>query len=123
MSNSGWLIGNGKKIDFWSDNWNGSIMFDYLNSAGGSNPFLKDKFAAYIQNRQWYIPRDIQVMFPSLYNLLSNVQLSVLEKEDISVWNPTTNDILSLKATYDFKYRTHNPIDWGKKVSVTGCGN
>ncbi|XP_058761813.1 uncharacterized protein LOC131635226 [Vicia villosa] len=114
--NSSWLIGNGNRIKFWSDNWNGSAVLESLNATGGSHPFLKDKAAAYIQNCKWNLPTDITVRFPNLANLLSNVHLSVVQKEDLFVWNSATDDILTLKTTYDFKSCINNIVDWGKLI-------
>ncbi|XP_058746523.1 uncharacterized protein LOC131619448 [Vicia villosa] len=96
-NHSSWLIGNGGKIHFWTDSWNGSDVVTSLFSNAGTQPHLKDKAATYIQNRQWSLPRDIQVMFPMLVNLLSNIHLSVVEKEDFLVWTPATDGILTLK--------------------------
>ncbi|XP_058776325.1 uncharacterized protein LOC131650636 [Vicia villosa] len=115
-SNSGWLIGNGKNINFWSDSWNGSNVLDTLNATEGSHPFAKDKAATYIQNRQWQLPNAIQIMFPTLANLLSNVHLSMLEKDDLFIWTPAADGILTLKAAYDFKSCNYNDFDWGKLI-------
>ncbi|XP_058776647.1 uncharacterized protein LOC131650967 [Vicia villosa] len=114
--NSCWLIGNGEKINFWSDNWNGSVVLDSLNASGVSNPFYKDKVVVYIHDRKWRLPTDIKVMFPQLVSLLDQVHLSVVQTVDLLVWKPATDGILTLKLAYDFISSKSSVIDWGKRI-------
>ncbi|XP_058742422.1 uncharacterized protein LOC131614903 [Vicia villosa] len=55
-------------------------------------------------------------MFPNLVNLLANVHLSVVQKEDVLVWKPATDDSLTLKIAYDFKSSNNSVLDWGKRI-------
>ncbi|XP_058770393.1 uncharacterized protein LOC131644024 [Vicia villosa] len=115
-SNSGWLIGNGKNFKFWSDFWNGSCVIDSLNITDLLHPFVKDKAEAYIQNRQWKLPNDIHILFPTLDNLLSNVHLPSVDKDDQYIWTPAADGILSLKEAFKFKSGTYSAVGWGKLI-------
>lgn len=84
-SNSGMLIGNDDRINFWFYKWNGLNVIETLNTIDGTLPFLKDRAATYIHNCQWSLPRKIQVEFPNLADFLSNFHLSIDDKADLLV--------------------------------------
>ncbi|XP_058761210.1 uncharacterized protein LOC131634556 [Vicia villosa] len=116
IGNSCWLIGNGERVNFWTDKWFGSAELDSCPPAASSFSHRKDKAVAYILHRKWRLPLDVQVLFPGLANILSLIHLSVEEKEDILVWTPAIDGILTLKIAYEFLYHKHNDLEWGKII-------
>jgi len=63
LDNSFWLIGNGNKVSFWSDNWCGEpLSYLYQISAEMIN-MLPDKVYEYIERFRWNINDDLNSFF------------------------------------------------------------
>jgi len=79
---SAWMIGKGDKISFWSDNWTSQVLADHFQIPDWIRLHLKASVKDFIHNHQWCIPVDLQDMFPDLLNLISKIQIPMMECED-----------------------------------------
>jgi len=53
MENTNWLVGDGKKINFWLDSWFGDSIANILNLPDHITQHFPPMLHSYIQNQQW----------------------------------------------------------------------
>jgi hypothetical protein len=58
-ANTIWLIGSGKSILFWTDNWLGSPLVDTLNLPNNAPKSLTARVSSFITHGRWRIPRSV----------------------------------------------------------------
>jgi hypothetical protein len=80
--NSTWLIGNGKHINFWHDDWCGGILIQNLNVNTNLIAGFSASVCDYICNFRWYLPPILTRSFPSLSNLVHSVTLPMQDQND-----------------------------------------
>ena len=80
--NSSWLLGNGQDINFWKDLWCRNSIVSSLDIPVAFHPFLKATVSQFIINHSWSIPPNLLQMFPNLYDLIKEVSIPVIERED-----------------------------------------
>jgi len=115
-NNSCWLIGNGKKTNFWHDSWCGDPLAQVLNIPSTISQSFPSFVCSYISNHHWSIPSEFCQTYPGLANIVNQVQLPTREKDDNMVWKHNSTGTLSLKEAYEFK-RTHFPKPaWTKDI-------
>ncbi|GAU43585.1 hypothetical protein TSUD_27870 [Trifolium subterraneum] len=56
LENSIWLLGNGEDINFWNDNWCGSILFEVFNIPFHISQALTSTVSDYLYNGHWNLP-------------------------------------------------------------------
>ncbi|RHN73363.1 putative ribonuclease H-like domain, ankyrin repeat-containing domain-containing protein [Medicago truncatula] len=114
--NSSWLVGDGKKINFWFDHWCGDSLFQILNATNDLIAPFPSSVNSYISNNQWSIPQSLTQVFPSLRNLVHQVTLPMHDQDDGLVWKHNPTGTLSLKDAFEFK-RKHLPkLNWTKSI-------
>ena len=55
-------------------------------------------------------------MFPDLLNIISKIELPMVEIEDERIWSPADNGLMSLKAAYTFHAPDGQHTSWGKII-------
>jgi len=75
MDNSNWLVGNGKVINCWLDNWCGEVLAQSLNLTPYQLNNLPMKLCNFIQNGRWLFASDLQIQFPNLVMLAAKVTI------------------------------------------------
>lgn len=114
--NTTWLLGDGKNINFWWDNWSGVPLTVLLNIPDHYQQHLHSTVNDFIHNSQWNVPQALQVIFPNLVQHISNITIPIIQKEDQLIWNKTTSSDLELKDAYTFfSPPTHNR-NWAKLI-------
>lgn len=103
MDNSNWLLGNGHKIKFWIHNWCGVVHADHFHLTANIMNQLPQKVSNYITNSQWNISEEFLHYFANLMNLVSQVTLPLIDKNDELIWNQTASGNPSLKEAFLFK--------------------
>ncbi|XP_019418585.1 PREDICTED: uncharacterized protein LOC109329372 [Lupinus angustifolius] len=93
MSNSIWLVGEGKSINFWLDNWLGSTLVNSLNIPIEFHPSLLAKVADFTHDYKWTIPKLIHDLFPQIASSIADI--TITNKKDQIVWQGTMDDSLS----------------------------
>ncbi|XP_019414319.1 PREDICTED: uncharacterized protein LOC109326106 [Lupinus angustifolius] len=78
--NSIWLVGDGAKIKFWTDNWLGSYLVDLLHIPSDLGPNLKAYVVDFIHQGRWTIPRQLVELFPDVSKVISRTL--ILNRED-----------------------------------------
>ena len=114
LENSNWLLGDGSKILFWTDNWCGVPLNTYLSidDMVDENTLVSD----YIQNNCWNLPDHFSVEFPEVWNLVHQVTISLHHKVDELVWCASTSGNLSFKDAYSFIDVPSQSIMWAKSI-------
>lgn len=72
-----WLIGDGTRVNFWTDYWNGAPIYQQLLISHHWSIFLTTKVCDFIIDGHWEIPTFIQDLFPNPANFVLQVTLSV----------------------------------------------
>ncbi|KEH18286.1 hypothetical protein MTR_8g015630 [Medicago truncatula] len=79
-----WLLGDGKKINFWTDSWCGSPL----------------------------IPSPLSQLFPYIPQLIQQVRIASIDQLDQLLWKHSTSGDLLLKEAYEFKHHQFQELVW-----------
>jgi len=114
MENSSWLLGDGSKIHFWTDNWCGTPLNIYLSNDEivDDNILVSD----YIHNNSWNLPDHFSVDFHEVWNHVQQVTISLQHKEDELVWCATASGNLTFKYAYNFIDVPSQHVHWAKSI-------
>jgi hypothetical protein len=114
--NSCRLVGDGKNIQLWTDEWCGFSLIHTLNIQVQDFAAFPKKVSDYIVDKNWCLPPDVDARFPILKSLMQHVTLPVDVTKDKLVWKGSADGELSAKIAYEFK-RHHLPnLDWAKSI-------
>jgi len=103
VENTNWIIGDGKIINFWNDNWMGEPLAITLNLNPNLAKHLEAKICDFIVNHQWNIPIHLSNLFPTIRQILNQIIIPKIHIEDCLSWKHTRLGLLSLKDAYNFK--------------------
>lgn len=117
MNNSNWLIGNSQQVNFWTDSQCGEDLAYQYQVPDTLFNLLPPKVSNYINNVQWNIAEELNIFFPNLRNLASQVILPITETPDMLVWKHTANGELPLKEAYNFKKKSLVKLPWTKSMA------
>ena len=84
--NCSWVVGNGEKINFWLDPWRGDPIVDTLNLPDHLHNNLTVTVSDFIHNSHWNVPDFVLDTFPGLRQIVIQVTLPLVYKEDKLVW-------------------------------------
>lgn len=115
-NNSTWIVGDGKMINFWYDDWCEGSIQQLLNIPDHIILEFPDKLENYVENHRWSIPDNLHHMFPDLRLLVSKVTLANRSLPDSLVWNHSSNGDLTMKDAYSFKKHAFPKIPWAKHI-------
>ncbi|CAJ2642122.1 unnamed protein product [Trifolium pratense] len=116
MNNSSWKVGTGQNINLWLDSWCGGTLAQTLNVNQNVLVWLPSKVSDIIHDQKWNIPFHLELLFPTLKNIVQKVTLPVEPLEDQLCWNNDSSGVLTMKDAYDFK-RLHFPVKaWAKTI-------
>jgi len=116
QENTIWMLGNGNDIGFWTDKWCDEPLVETLQIPDNIHTHLISKVSHFIKDNNWFIPQEIQNMFPTLLNIVQRVIIPYGEKRDTRIWSPEDNGILNLKTAYAHCSPASNNIFWGKLI-------
>jgi len=107
--NTTWLLGDGKNINFWWDNWSGVPLTVMLNIPNHHQQHLHSTVNDFIHNSQWNVPQELQAIFPNIVQHINKITIPIIQKENRLIWNNTASVDLELKGAYTlFSPPTHN---------------
>ncbi|GAU45289.1 hypothetical protein TSUD_327470 [Trifolium subterraneum] len=110
MENSFWLLGNGKEINFWNDNWCGTPLVDQLNIPPHISHLLSSTVSDYILDGQWNIPPLLSHAFTNLSSIVYKVIIPMDHSQDRLLWKHTKSGDLELKDAYFFKMQHYQEL-------------
>ncbi|XP_062020958.1 uncharacterized protein LOC133737421 [Rosa rugosa] len=77
-----WLVGDGKSIRFWRDNWLGETLVTSLNYDQEVHELLNDKVSCFIKNGQWNLPSSFCRTLPATAQSIRSIELPVEPTSD-----------------------------------------
>ncbi|XP_019459896.1 PREDICTED: uncharacterized protein LOC109359653 [Lupinus angustifolius] len=115
IDNAIWLVGNGSKIRFWTDNWLGEPLADTLSIPPQTHSTLAASVADFIHDQKWTIPSWMAHNFPSITDAMATIQINQ-DMSDELVWKHSTNGKLTLKTAYSFFKPRIRQLSWCKLI-------
>jgi hypothetical protein len=116
LDNSCWIIGNGSSIKFWTHDWSGSTLMQFLNISSDRMLSLHHRVQDFIVDSHWLIPMELQLEFPNLLPYLQNISIPLIEKDDHLIWKHSPSGSLSLKDAYNFVRPPDHLYSWAKLI-------
>jgi len=112
-----WQIGNGEKINFWSDTWCGEPLVSALNIPLHLHNLLQSKVSSFIHENRWSVPQSILSAYPPLQHMLRMTTIPNTFKEDKLIWKKSHDGNLSFKDSYIF-HTSSQPqfVNWAKSI-------
>jgi hypothetical protein len=107
ISNASWKVGNGQSINLWMDAWCGNSLAETLNIHTSVLIWLPKKVSDIIHNQHWLIPHYLDSLYPTLKNLVLQIDIPVDDVPNNLIWKVTDNGLLCLKDAYEFKRRQY----------------
>lgn len=100
LENCNWIIGNGKNVNFWLDNWLGVSLASKYNIPYRFHRTLTFVVSDWWSNNCWNVNSNTQLAFPSLLNTISRFSILDIDVPDALVWRNYTTCMLSIKDAY-----------------------
>jgi hypothetical protein len=116
MDNSRWQIGNGSRINFWTQDWCGSPLSTILNIPRQFHSNLHATVSNFIVNQQWHIPWQLQQMFPNLVSHVNKIAIPLVPQLDKLLWKHIINGDLTLKDAYLLVSPSNQKLRWAKSI-------
>jgi ribonuclease HI len=116
FDNSIWLLGNGKDINFWNDNWCGPSLSEVFNIPDHISQNLTSSVSDYILNGSWNIPPQLSQKFGTLNLLVQQVTIPLEPSHDLLLWKHTDSGDLQLADAYRFNLIHLQDLIWPKFI-------
>lgn len=112
QKNSVWILGNGKKVNFWLDNWTGEALAFKYKIPILLHAKITTKVADYWKDKAWPIHNNITLTMPSLLETINSFSISDLETEDSLAWRNVENGKLTITISYEMITKGSNSRKW-----------
>ncbi|GAU45776.1 hypothetical protein TSUD_24400 [Trifolium subterraneum] len=119
MDNTVWLLGDGKEINFWNDNWCGTSLSEQLRIPVQIRHSLSSSVSDFNFNGHWDIPAQLSLAYPKLSSIISQIVIPSSPSHDKLLWKHTDNGDLQLKEAYHFKMQQFQDLCWAKYIWST----
>jgi hypothetical protein len=115
--NASFNLGNGRDILFWTDRWCDEVSIaDILLIPNSMQRNLQAKVADFIQGKHWFIPVEIDLMFPLVKQLVNKIHIPLEDKPDSLIWSLIDSGALSFKEAFHFKCLLSPQLHWAKII-------
>ncbi|GAU13335.1 hypothetical protein TSUD_42890 [Trifolium subterraneum] len=112
FQNSIWLLGNGKDINFWNDNWYDTPLSDTFNIPYQIKQSLSSKVSDYIFNGQWNLPCQLTDQFSNLSFLVQQITIPNEPSNDKLLRKHTDTCELKFSDACRFKLQQFQDLHW-----------
>jgi len=106
-----WIIGTGKNINLWLDNWMGNTLVALLDIPIELFPFLDASLASVIINGKWQIPPFL-LDHPLMAANIVEITLSTSPLPGRRVWKQALDGLLTSKLAHQFLLVPHDTVEW-----------
>nr|KYP62471.1 hypothetical protein KK1_017005 [Cajanus cajan] len=110
---STWSIGNGSKVNFWTDRWLSRPIVDIMNIHVSFHTKFKCSVSNFLKDGSWHLPPDI---CGRVGNQLGNIAIPLFELEDSLIWDSSPNGDMLFRDAYSFLRQTKPQINWEKII-------
>ncbi|XP_042481160.1 uncharacterized protein LOC122061743 [Macadamia integrifolia] len=109
--NEQWILGNGKKIDFWLDRWidNQSIA-EKTNLDPVFFSDLKEKVSDFICQAAWDLPHVESVLLAEIWEKAKRIHIQGVN--DLCLWRLTSSGIFSIKSAWEENREKYQKVSW-----------
>ncbi|PNX56223.1 reverse transcriptase, partial [Trifolium pratense] len=85
-----WLLGDGSRINFWTDKWlQDSSIADIIQIPPNVSHLLSSKVSEYLHELNWSIPQFISLIHPNLIEDIKKLVLPIIPFPDKLIWSGT----------------------------------
>ncbi|MCI11766.1 ribonuclease H protein, partial [Trifolium medium] len=116
LDNSIWLIGDGARICYWTDNWLGVTLVDALDISIALRPSLVAKVSNTIHEGTWTIPPLVEQYGPWLVDEILIITLPLTSTADCFVWKHSKNGILTSREAYEHLNSSGPALTWASTI-------
>ncbi|KAF6141405.1 hypothetical protein GIB67_021221 [Kingdonia uniflora] len=116
----GWIIGNGKKIEFWRDTCATSIpQREHIDLPNHLWKLCTAKVSYFINPKGWNFPTDILLALLAMVINISSITCNT-NSDDLQIWKPNIHGDFPVKNTFE---STRNRLDtaWWWKYTLLQC--
>ncbi|XP_062028777.1 uncharacterized protein LOC133744735 [Rosa rugosa] len=111
-----WLVGDGSRISFCSENWLGTPISSMHRITPVVRSLMPVKVSDFIRDKQWAIPSTFNFFFPDLASRISKVVLPLENGVDQVIWPHNAAGVLTSKEAFDFISPPKPKVDWCKLI-------
>ncbi|PRQ24992.1 putative RNA-directed DNA polymerase [Rosa chinensis] len=111
-----WLVGDGSRISFWSDNWLGTPISSMHRITPVVRSLMPVKVSDFIRDKQWAISSTFNFFFPDLASRISKVVLPLENGVDQVIWPHNAAGVLTSKEAFDFISPPKPKVNWCKLI-------
>jgi hypothetical protein len=115
-ANSFWLLGDGRNINFWNDEWCGAPLSTQLSIPDHISQHLNASVNDFIFNGSWCFPPALTRAFPNLLTMVTKATIPLIPSSDSLLWKHSDNGDLQLKEAYSFKLQQFQDLSWVKLI-------
>lgn len=116
LSDSIWMIGDGKEINFLLDNWISQPLVEILNIPASLHKSLTASVVDVIENGKWIIPEELLAKLSLVGVNLHQITVPSCTNKDQLVWKESNSGILTLKDAFNHFNPPKPQFDWGKII-------
>ncbi|XP_019451876.1 PREDICTED: uncharacterized protein LOC109353976 [Lupinus angustifolius] len=116
LENTIWLLGNGKSISYWVDNWLGKSLVDTLGIPAPISSALLAKVTDFIIASAWIIPSWMARMHPVVCQQIRKTPIPSSNLADKLAWLHNSDGILTSKEAYIFTKPNQAQDNWCNKI-------
>ncbi|KAF6152066.1 hypothetical protein GIB67_031388 [Kingdonia uniflora] len=111
-----WLIGDGKKIDFWRETWAIEItLMEYIELPVHMWKLYTAKLNNFIKTQGWQFPNDIRLLLRALGIHVQQLQCNP-NNQDTMIWKPDLRGAFSRKNAFKTLHKGEDTTWWWKYV-------
>ncbi|PNX61701.1 ribonuclease H, partial [Trifolium pratense] len=116
LDNSIWLIGDGTRICYWTDNWLGVTLVDALDIPVTLRLNLVAKVSNTIHEGSWTIPPLFEQYGTWLVDEILSINLPLTPREDCFVWKHSKNGILTSREAHEHLNPPGPALPWASTI-------
>ncbi|KAF5185244.1 Ribonuclease h domain [Thalictrum thalictroides] len=110
-----WIVGDGKSVDLWRDNWLGESIQHRLHLTTELKN-CTSKVSSIVHGQEWKIPPQLQRILEEAQLQVDNRHTPNVAESDMAVWIPYPHGKFSTKSAFEMIRKKHTQVGWSKAL-------